>query len=115
MNEEDRRKFNVPYERPISNRSKHIVVLKYSRVFTKYWRLYCKHTTLVGLKYFLKDEVTWLEKFLWLLVYIISIICGFLQMVNIYQAYKDIPVTATLESEYFPTNEIKFPGKLRYI
>lgn len=36
-------------------------------------------------------------------------------MVNIYQAYKDIPVTATLESEYFPTNEIKFPGKLKYI
>lgn len=56
------RKFPVSFEYPISVPRENIERLSYSEIFGKYWRLFCQHSSLVGLKHFVKDGVTWFEK-----------------------------------------------------
>ncbi|XP_078047572.1 sodium channel protein Nach-like [Augochlora pura] len=76
----------------------------------KYFNLYCKHSTMMGLKYLVEDRATWTVRFLWAIAYglILWLMWTFIPLIN--RDYFTSTVRHTPESNDFPTERIEFPG-----
>ncbi|XP_076668593.1 sodium channel protein Nach-like isoform X2 [Andrena cerasifolii] len=76
----------------------------------KYFKLYCRHSSLVGLKYLAEDRATWIERILWILVYSCTA-CVVIYFTTIfYQDFAGMSVATMVEEHYSPTEELEFPG-----
>ncbi|XP_076658617.1 sodium channel protein Nach-like [Halictus rubicundus] len=76
----------------------------------KYFNLYCKHSSMMGLKYLVEDRATWTMRMLWLIAYFIIMWLMWIYVPLICSDYFDTAITATPESDDFPTEYIEFPG-----
>ncbi|XP_006607222.2 pickpocket protein 28-like [Apis dorsata] len=78
----------------------------------KYSKLYCKYTKLAGFRYFVESKTTWFDRTLWFLMYAVTVPAMVYMVYNSYLEFMENPLFTSVETEYFPTHELNFPGKL---
>ncbi|XP_076220536.1 sodium channel protein Nach-like isoform X3 [Nomia melanderi] len=69
----------------------------------KYFKLYCRHSSMMGLKYLVEDRATWTARILWTVMYGFTVWMVYTYVSTIYREYIHTPITTTPESDYFPT------------
>ncbi|PBC33128.1 Sodium channel protein Nach [Apis cerana cerana] len=76
----------------------------------KYSKLYCKYTKLAGFRYFVESKTTWFDRTLWFLMYAVTVPAMVYMVYNSYLEFMENPLFTSVETEYFPTHELNFPG-----
>ncbi|CAK9806122.1 Sodium channel protein Nach [Anthophora quadrimaculata] len=102
------RKRDVSYNGTLNDRRKRRS--RFVRILLKYTKLYCKYTKLAGFKYFVEPEATWFDRMLWFLVYAITVPMMIYTVYYGLLAYLETPLMTTVETEFFPTQKLDFPG-----
>ncbi|XP_015432819.1 PREDICTED: uncharacterized protein LOC107188933 [Dufourea novaeangliae] len=109
-------KGNYAYPSWVSTESRNSTKKSHFRkTFMKYAKLYCKYTKLAGFKYFVDEETSWFDRFLLLLAYAFTVPA---LIYTIYGGYLDVmqnPCFSSVDTEYLPTQELDFPGKLNIL
>ncbi|XP_076668488.1 sodium channel protein Nach [Andrena cerasifolii] len=93
-----------------SDRRKRLDRSHFTRTLAKHVKLYCKYTKLAGFKYIVDSSATWFDRVLWSLLYAITVPA---MIYTIYHGYLDFiqhPCMTSVETEYFPTQNLNFPG-----
>ncbi|XP_076177386.1 uncharacterized protein LOC143151829 [Ptiloglossa arizonensis] len=83
----------------------------FAKTLTKHLKLYCKYSKLAGFKYFVEPEASWFDRVFWTLLYAIIVPT---MVYTIYHGYLDFvenPCSVNVDTEYFPTQNLTFPGK----
>ena len=71
---------------------------------------YSSATTIHGITYLTGDDITAVERLLWLVVVILAISLATYQIVNLYKDWQKDPVVTTLDTVALPIEEIEFPA-----
>ncbi|XP_050584544.1 sodium channel protein Nach-like [Bombus affinis] len=83
---------------------------RFTRTLLKYSKLYCKYTKLAGFRYFVDSEATWFDRTLWFLVYAVTVPAMVCTIYYGYLEFMENPLFTSVETEYFPTYKLNFPG-----
>ncbi|XP_076279111.1 sodium channel protein Nach-like [Lasioglossum baleicum] len=76
----------------------------------KYFNLYCKHSSMMGLKYLVEDRATWTVRLLWLIAYLMIVWLMWIYVPLICRDSLDTFITVTAKSGGIPTESIEYPG-----
>ncbi|XP_017760977.1 PREDICTED: sodium channel protein Nach-like [Eufriesea mexicana] len=83
---------------------------RFVRTLLKYSKLYCRYTKLAGFRYFVEPEATWFDRTLWFLVYAVTVPAMVYTIYYGYLEFMENPIFTSVETEYFPTYQLDFPG-----
>nr|XP_012144723.1 PREDICTED: uncharacterized protein LOC105661740 [Megachile rotundata] len=83
---------------------------RFVRALIKYGKLYCKYTKLAGFKYFTESSTTWFDRTVWFLLYAFMVPTMVYTVYYSYVEFMKNPVMTSVETEFFPTYKLNFPG-----
>ncbi|XP_023321954.1 uncharacterized protein LOC111696554 isoform X2 [Eurytemora carolleeae] len=71
---------------------------------------YCAESSIHGLKYITEDGVSWIQRVLWIVWFILALVCLILLFKPIMDKYNNTPTITTVETTNYPISNIDFPG-----
>ncbi|XP_015608259.1 sodium channel protein Nach isoform X2 [Cephus cinctus] len=91
-------------------KDKNLIKNQCTNVLLKHIKIYLHNCSLVGCKYLAEPRRPWTERIFWIIVHVISIYLLGHTVYTIYGQYLQSPIVTTLDTHYYPSYNLQFPG-----